>query len=141
MSQVTPGVLKEVVRPGNGPQVQRGNTITVHCTGNLVNPPKKFWSTKDPGQKPFTFQVGLGKVIQARQKSSKIASRHKLVAILDIVGNVRYRCQERSVASRLPKRDRKLSDYNRKGYRAFPTAHTITPNADLMFEIEILEIK
>ncbi|KAI8484635.1 X-ray radiation resistance-associated protein 1 [Branchiostoma belcheri] len=59
---------------------------------------------------------------EARQKSSKIASRHKLAAILDIVGNVRYRRRERSVASRLPKRDRKLSDYNRKGYRAFPTA-------------------
>ncbi|KAI8518001.1 hypothetical protein Bbelb_040180 [Branchiostoma belcheri] len=34
----------------------------------------------------------------ARQKSSKIASRHKLTAILDIVGNVRYRRRERSVA-------------------------------------------
>jgi FKBP-type peptidyl-prolyl cis-trans isomerase len=24
-----------------------------------------FWSTKDPGQKPFAFQIGLGKVIKA----------------------------------------------------------------------------
>ena len=24
---------------------------------------KKFWSTKDPGQEPFTFNVGLGQVI------------------------------------------------------------------------------
>ncbi|KAI8496457.1 hypothetical protein Bbelb_257560 [Branchiostoma belcheri] len=64
----------------------------------------------------------------ARQKSSKIASRHKLAAILDIVGNVRYRRRERSVASRLPKRDRKLSDYNRKDYRAFPTAVADIPD-------------
>ncbi|KAI8515578.1 hypothetical protein Bbelb_063910 [Branchiostoma belcheri] len=64
----------------------------------------------------------------ARQKSSKIASRHKLAAILDIVGNVRYRRRERSVASRLPKPDRKLSDYNRKGYRAFPTAVADIPD-------------
>ncbi|KAI8507816.1 hypothetical protein Bbelb_140560 [Branchiostoma belcheri] len=63
-----------------------------------------------------------------RQKSSKIASRHKVAAILDIVGNVRYRRRERSVASRLPKRDRKLSDYNRKGYRAFPTAVADIPD-------------
>ncbi|KAI8481785.1 hypothetical protein Bbelb_404780 [Branchiostoma belcheri] len=63
-----------------------------------------------------------------RQKSSKIASRHKLAAILDIVGNVRYRRRARSVASRLPKPDRKLSDYNRKGYRAFPTAVADIPD-------------
>ncbi|CAL9159075.1 unnamed protein product [Musa hybrid cultivar] len=25
---------------------------------------KKFWSTKDPGQQPFTFKVGLGSVIK-----------------------------------------------------------------------------
>ncbi|KAI8504019.1 Cyclopentanone 1,2-monooxygenase (CPMO) [Branchiostoma belcheri] len=70
----------------------------------------------------------LAYVSNARQKSSKIASRHKLAAILDIVGNVRYRRRERSVASRLPKRDRKLSDYNRKGYRAFPTAVADIPD-------------
>ncbi|KAI8492693.1 3-phosphoinositide dependent protein kinase-1 [Branchiostoma belcheri] len=43
-------------------------------------------------------------------------------------GNVRYRRRERSVASRLPKPDRKLSDYNRKGYRAFPTAVADIPD-------------
>ncbi|KAI8513657.1 hypothetical protein Bbelb_079810 [Branchiostoma belcheri] len=43
-------------------------------------------------------------------------------AILYVVGNVRYGRQELSVAARLPKRDRKLSDHNRKGYRTFPTA-------------------
>ncbi|KAI8499312.1 hypothetical protein Bbelb_230760 [Branchiostoma belcheri] len=44
------------------------------------------------------------------------------------VGNVRYRRRERSVASRLPKPDRKLSDYNQKGYRAFPTAVADIPD-------------
>lgn len=24
----------------------------------------KFWSTKDPGQEPFTFSIGLGQVIK-----------------------------------------------------------------------------
>ncbi|XP_078609694.1 uncharacterized protein LOC144880988 [Branchiostoma floridae x Branchiostoma japonicum] len=114
MSQVSQGVLKEVVRPGNGPQVQRGNTITVHCTGNLVNPPKKFWSTKDPGQKPFTFQVGLGKVIQGWDEGCLSMCKGEIA---------------------------KLTIDSKKGYGAqgFP-AWGITPNADLMFEIEILEI-
>ncbi|KAI8493694.1 hypothetical protein Bbelb_286150 [Branchiostoma belcheri] len=63
-----------------------------------------------------------------RRESTKIASRYIRAAILDIVGNVRYRCRERSVAPRLPKRDRKLSDHNRKAYRAFPTAVADIPD-------------
>jgi len=36
--------------------------VTVHCTGYGKNRDltQKFWSTKDPGQEPFTFAVGLG---------------------------------------------------------------------------------
>ncbi len=38
----------------------------VHCTGygknrDLAVP---FWSTKDAGQKPFSFQIGMGGVIK-----------------------------------------------------------------------------
>ncbi|KAI8501112.1 hypothetical protein Bbelb_212070 [Branchiostoma belcheri] len=65
---------------------------------------------------------------KARRESTKIASRYIRAAILDIVGNVRYRRRERSVAPRLPKRDRKLSDHNRKAYRAFPTAVADIPD-------------
>ena len=36
----------------------------MHCTGFVVATGKKFWSTKDPGQEPFSFQVGLGSVIK-----------------------------------------------------------------------------
>ncbi|KAI8513993.1 hypothetical protein Bbelb_083170 [Branchiostoma belcheri] len=65
---------------------------------------------------------------RTRRESTKIASRYIRAAILDIVGNVRYRRRERSVAPRLPKRDRKLSDHNRKAYRAFPTAVADIPD-------------
>merc|ERR1712018_705345 len=61
--QISDGVSKEVLQQGNGPAVQKSNTITVHCTGILKDANKKFWSTKDPGQKPFTFQAGVGQVI------------------------------------------------------------------------------
>ncbi len=44
----------------------RGKNVTVHCTGygkdgdmNAV-----FWSTKDAGQEPFTFRIGLNQVIK-----------------------------------------------------------------------------
>ena len=40
--------------------------MTVHCTGFGKNRDlsQKFWSTKDPGQQPFTFAVGMGQVIK-----------------------------------------------------------------------------
>ncbi|OIT33388.1 PREDICTED: peptidyl-prolyl cis-trans isomerase FKBP12 [Nicotiana attenuata] len=60
------GVEKEVVRAGNGPKPQPGQTVTVHCTGFGKNRDlnQKFWSTKDPGQQPFSFRVGQGQVIK-----------------------------------------------------------------------------
>jgi hypothetical protein len=75
----------QITKAGTGPRPQKGQTITVHCTGKLDNG-KKFWrcvrclpfistllpifntarSTKDPGQSTFSFPVGLGKVIQGQ---------------------------------------------------------------------------
>jgi len=55
---------KEIVKAGGGGAVvSKGNTVTVHATGVVQQTGKKFWSTKDPGQKAFTYQAGLGKVI------------------------------------------------------------------------------
>ena len=34
--------------------------MTVHATGVVKETDKKFWSTKDPGQQPFTYQAGVG---------------------------------------------------------------------------------
>jgi len=44
-------------------QVKAGDTVTVHATGVVKETDKKFWSTKDPGQQPFTYQAGVGGVI------------------------------------------------------------------------------
>ena len=48
---------------GSGAAVSKGNTVTVHATGVVKETGKKFWSTKDPGQQPFTYQAGVGGVI------------------------------------------------------------------------------
>jgi len=54
----------EVVNAGAGAElVAKGSTVTVHATGIVVETAKKFWSTKDPGQQPFTYQAGVGGVI------------------------------------------------------------------------------
>merc|ERR1712087_79926 len=44
-------------------EVSKGCTATVHATGVVKETGKKFWSTKDPGQRPFSYQAGVGKVI------------------------------------------------------------------------------
>ena len=50
-----------VVKPGSGSAVAKGQRVTVHATGSVLNAvgtTKKFWSTKDPGQ-----QVGSNGVL------------------------------------------------------------------------------
>ena len=50
--------------PLDAPLPQKGQSVTVHCTGIVQATGKKFWSTKDAGQKPFTFTIGQGQVIK-----------------------------------------------------------------------------
>jgi hypothetical protein len=56
------GFTKTLLKAGNGVKPTRGQNVTVHCTGYGKNRDltQKFWSTKDAGQQPFTFAVGLG---------------------------------------------------------------------------------
>merc|ERR1712048_798395 len=53
----------DIIRTGSGRKVEKSNQVTVHATGVVRETGKKFWSTKDPGQEPFTFKAGLGLVI------------------------------------------------------------------------------
>merc|ERR1719152_264792 len=52
----------KILTPGKdgAPTVAVGDSVTVHATGTVVQTAKKFWSTKDPGQKPFTYTAGGG---------------------------------------------------------------------------------
>eukprot|EP00854_Cymbomonas_tetramitiformis_P011306 gene11306-13358_t len=54
----------EILQAGNGEAtVEAKDTVTVHATGIVKETQQKFWSTKDAGQKPFTFDAGVGAVI------------------------------------------------------------------------------
>ena len=46
--------MRQVLKEGAGDVVSKGNTVTVHATGIVKETGKKFWSTKDDGQSPFT---------------------------------------------------------------------------------------
>jgi len=108
------GVTKDVIRQGTGAQVQKGDQITVHCTGCLADTGAKFWSTKDTGQQPFSFKVGLGQVIAGWDEGCLTMSKGEIA---------------------------KLTLASEKAYGAagFP-AWGIQPNAALIFEIEIISI-
>ena len=65
------GFKKTPIKAGNGQKPTKGTNVTVHCTGYGKNRDlsAKFWSTKDPGQQPFTFRVGMGEVIKGWDES------------------------------------------------------------------------
>mmetsp|Transcript_63774 Transcript_63774/g.75470 ORF Transcript_63774/g.75470 Transcript_63774/m.75470 type:complete len:113 (-) Transcript_63774:285-623(-) len=108
------GFTKTMLRQGNGQLPRRGQKVTVHCTGYGKNGDLgvPFWSTKDPGQEPFTFAVGLGQVIKGWDES---------VIGMSIGEVARIHCSP---------------DYG-YGPGGFP-AWGIQPNSELIFEIEIL---
>eukprot|EP00727_Mastigamoeba_balamuthi_P001165 m51a1_g11045 putative peptidyl-prolyl isomerase fkbp12 (113) ;mRNA; r:455655-456231 len=110
------GFTKEVIKPGNGRTPTRGNSVTVHCTGFGKNRDlsQKFWSTKDPGQKPFNFNIGLGNVIKGWDEG---------VLTMQLGEVARITC---------------TPDYA-YGAGGFP-AWGIMPNSTLVFEIEVLSI-
>lgn len=108
------GFTKEIIRNGNGSKPRVGQTVTVHCTGYGKNRDlsAKFWSTKDPGQQPFSFSVGLGQVIKGWDES-----------VIDMsIGEIaKIHCSP---------------DYA-YGAGGFP-AWGIESNSELVFEIEVL---
>ncbi|KAK2662902.1 hypothetical protein Ddye_001476 [Dipteronia dyeriana] len=108
------GIEKQILTPGNGPKPVAGQKVTVHCTGYGKNGDlsQKFWSTKDPGQQPFTFQIGKGSVIKGWDEG---------VMGMQLGETARLRCSP---------------DYA-YGTGGFP-AWGIQPNSVLDFEIEVL---
>ena len=106
---------KETLAAGTGPIVAKGDTVTVHATGTVEQTMKKFWSTKDPGQQPFTYQAGVGKVITGWDQGC-------LGMNVGETRNLRIPADE---------------GYGQGGFPAWG----IPPSGTLLFEIEVLSIK
>ncbi|XBH64514.1 hypothetical protein VPH35_118264 [Triticum aestivum] len=111
------GFEKEILKAGTGPKPVKGQKVTVHCTGYGKDGDlsKKFWSTKDPGQQPFSFNIGLGSVIKGWDEG---------VMGMQLGEVARLTC---------------TPDYA-YGSGGFP-AWGIQPNSVLIFEIEVLSAK
>mmetsp|Transcript_59054 Transcript_59054/g.129355 ORF Transcript_59054/g.129355 Transcript_59054/m.129355 type:complete len:120 (+) Transcript_59054:66-425(+) len=105
----------ETIKEGNGQTVAKGATVTVHATGIVKQTGKKFWSTKDPGQQPFQYQAGMGKVITGWDQGClgmKLGETRKLL---------------------IPAEE----GYGAQGFPAWG----IPPGGSLDFEIEVLKIQ
>lgn len=102
----------EELAPGAGPTVKSGDTLVVHYTGWLTNG-KKFDSSLDRNE-PFEFTIGQGRVIQGWEKG-----------LLGMQKGGK----------------RKLTIPPEMGYGARGAGGVIPPNATLVFEVELVEIK
>jgi FKBP-type peptidyl-prolyl cis-trans isomerase FkpA len=100
------------ITPGTGEQARAGQQVTVHYTGYLTNG-KKFDSSVDRG-KPYTFALGAGRVIKGWEEGiegMKVGEKRKLI----IPPNL--------------------------GYGSRGAGEAIPPNAELVFDVELLKVE
>ena len=108
----TSGLQIETLAKGTGPKPKTGDTVKVHYTGWLLNG-KKFDSSVDRGQ-PFEFVLGRGQVIKGWDEG---------VATMHVGDKVR------------------LTIPPDLGYGARGAGGVIPPNATLVFEVELLDVR
>jgi FKBP-type peptidyl-prolyl cis-trans isomerase len=106
------GLKYQDLKVGTGDAAKKGNTIEVHYTGWLAKDKKKFDSSHDR-KKPFSFELGAGRVIKGWDEG---------VAGMKVGGK------------------RKLMIPAKLGYGARGAGDVIPPDADLIFEVELLKI-
>ena len=101
---------------GTGATPRRGQTCVMHYTGWLYEDGakgKKFDSSRDRGQ-PFEFPLGMGRVIKGWDEgvaTMKVGGQRTLIIPPDL------------------------------GYGARGAGGVIPPNATLMFDVELLDVK
>jgi peptidylprolyl isomerase len=109
----TPSGLRYVDQVvGNGASPTRGKMVTVHYTGTLENG-RKFDSSVDRNQ-PFSFVIGVGQVIKGWDEGvmgMKVGGKRKLIIPPQL------------------------------GYGAAGAGGVIPPNATLLFDVELLDVR
>lgn len=118
MIKLPSGISYQILKPANpgAASPEKGNTVSVHYTGWLDDhgkPGKKFDSSVDRGS-PFTFTVGVGQVIKGWD-----------LGVMNMKEGEKIRLY---IPASL-------------GYGARGAGGAIPPNADLIFDVELLKAK
>lgn len=102
----------DILEEGEGPEIKNGDIAVVHYTGKLVDG-TKFDSSVDRGT-PISFSLGAGEVIAGWDQGivgMKVGSRRRLLIPATL------------------------------GYGSVGAGGVIPPNASLVFEVALMEIK
>lgn len=102
-----------ILKEGSGSSAKTGDTLTVHYTGTLTDGSKFDSSYDHPGQEPFDVTLGAGQVIPGWEQG--------------LLGMKVGEKRKLEIPYQL--------GYGEAGFGPIP------PKADLVFEVELLEIK
>ena len=112
MTKQPSGLYTQDIATGTGAEATSGKQVFVHYTGTLADG-TKFDSSRDLGE-PIGFQLGVGQVIKGWDEGvqgMKVGGRRKLVIPPEL------------------------------GYGARGAGGVIPPNATLVFDVELMDVK
>ena len=106
------GLRYQFIQKGDGKQAESGKTVSVHYEGSLEN--GKVFDSSYPRKKPIEFKLGIGQVIEGWDEG---------IALLKVGDKARF-----VIPSDL-------------GYGPAGAGGVIPPNATLIFDVELMDVK
>lgn len=106
------GLRYKMIQKGNGKNAENGKTVSVHYEGSLEN--GKVFDSSYPRKKPIEFRLGEGNVIEGWDEG---------IALLQVGDKARF-----VIPSHL-------------GYGSRGAGGAIPPNATLIFDVELMDVK
>jgi peptidyl-prolyl cis-trans isomerase A (cyclophilin A) len=106
------GLRYKMIQKGEGKRAEAGKTVSVHYEGSLEN--GKVFDSSYPRKKPIEFKLGIGQVIEGWDEG---------IALLQVGDKARF-----VIPSDL-------------GYGPAGAGGVIPPNATLIFDVELMDVK
>lgn len=106
------GLRYKMIQKGNGKKAEKGKTVSVHYSGSLEN--GRVFDSSYARKKPIEFPLGMGHVIEGWDEG---------IALLQVGDKARF-----VIPSHL-------------GYGARGAGGVIPPNATLIFDVELMDVK
>lgn len=106
------GLRYKMIQKGNGKKAENGKTVSVHYTGQLED--GKVFDSSYPRKKPIEFPLGRGNVIEGWDEG---------IALLQVGDKARF-----VIPSHL-------------GYGSRGAGGVIPPDATLIFDVELMDVK